>query len=130
MSRERDANRGDRMPIKTGQMREVVIPRADSDWHPIAKKMWESLKQSGQADFFQQSDWAFAYSLMEDLSYYKKGVKRSGQMLATIMSALERLLVTEADRRRARVELTKPDAGEPDKATVTVIQGYKEGLGL
>lgn len=136
LSRKRDANRGDRPDLKAGTLRPVTIPHADPDWHPIARKMWDALKTSGQADFYQNSDWAFAYSLMDDLSMYKKpllskdGVeyhKRSGQMLQTIMTSLERLLVTEADRRRARVELSAPvERDEP--AAVTAINDYKAGL--
>lgn len=138
LSRKRDANRGDRPELKAGTLREVSIPHEDPDWHPIAKRMWKGLKTSGQSDFFQNSDWAFAYSLMDDLSMYKKpllskdGVeyhKRSGQMLQVIMQSLERLLVTEADRRRARIELSAPEE-ESTPAAVLVMNDYKKGLGL
>ncbi|MFD8257746.1 hypothetical protein ACFV19_02115 [Streptomyces griseoluteus] len=98
-------------------------------WHPIAKRLWDSLKQSGQADFYQQSDWALAYSLCEDLSYYKKSGKRSGQMLQTIYSAFERLLVAEGDRRRVRIELHEPEP-EEQSAAVLAIADYKKDLGL
>lgn len=91
--------------------------------------MWTALTESGQADFYQTSDWAFAFSLCEDLSHYKKSTKRSGQMLQTIYSAMERLLVTEADRRRVRIELHEPeDDAEP--AAVLAIADYKRDLGL
>jgi len=129
LSRDRDANRGGRAPISTGEMREVVIPRADKDWHPIAKKMWEGMKSSGQADFFQNSDWAFAFSLMDDLSEYKKSEKRSSMMLASVMQGLERLLVTEADRRRARIELSAPEEPE-ESAAVLAIADYRKDLGI
>jgi hypothetical protein len=129
LSRERDANRSDKLPIKRGEMREVKVPNAPRDWHPIARRFWDALKSSGQADFYQDSDWAFAYTLCDDLSYYKSSTKRSGQMLQTIMSAMERLLVTEADRRRARVELHEPEDDTPDAALV-VMDGYRDRLGL
>lgn len=138
LSRERDANRGDRPPITKGELRPVVIPHMDPDWHPISKMLWKSLKSSGQADFYQNSDWAFAWSLCEDLSMYKKPLvskdgeeyhKRSGQMLQTIYAAMERLLVTEGDRRRVRIELSAPES-EEEPASVTAIADYKQGLGL
>ncbi|WP_444875864.1 phage terminase small subunit [Streptomyces achromogenes] len=47
--------------------------------------------------------------MCEDLSYCKKSGKRSGQMLQTIYSAFERLLVAEGDRRRVRIELHEPE---------------------
>ncbi|MEU8782642.1 hypothetical protein [Streptomyces sp. NPDC048637] len=104
-------------------------PNADRDWHPIAKRLWDSLKQSGQADFYQQPDWAPAYSLCEELSYYKKAGKRSGQMLQTIYSAFERSLVAEGERRRVRIELHEPEP-ETQSAAVLAIADHKKGLGL
>lgn len=58
-------------PAVLGLMRPVTIPHADKDWHPIAKRLYNSYKTSGQSDRWQNSDWAFAYSLMDDLSRYK-----------------------------------------------------------
>lgn len=129
LSRERDANRGDRAPIRTGEMLPVTVPHADPDWHPIARKVWDSLKSSGMRDFYQNSDWAIAYSLMDDLSHYKKSEKRSSMQLAAIMQSLTALGLTEGDRRRMRVELAKPE--EPtESASVTAINTYKANLGL
>ena len=137
LARPRERKGGDNTPITKGTLRPVVIPEADPEWHPIAKMLWESLQESGQADFYQQSDWAFAYSLMEDLTRYKEPLvnqktgeqyfKRSGQMLQTIYSAMERLLVTEGDRRRVRIELTEPETNDED-AAVLAIADYQEGL--
>ncbi|MGI5530165.1 hypothetical protein ACQEVX_23080 [Streptomyces syringium] len=110
-------------------MREVKVPNADRDWHPIARRLWDSLRSSGQADFYQNSDWAFAYSLCEDLSYYKQAGKRSGQMLQTIYSAFERLLISEGDRRRVRIELHEPEH-DVQPAAVLAIADYKKELGL
>ena len=129
LARPRERKGSDQQSVKTGEMRDVTVPHADKDWHPIAQKMWAAMKSSGQADFFQNSDWAFAYSLMDDLSHYKKSGKRSGQMLQSILSAMERLLITEADRRRARIELSAPEE-ENESASVTAIADYKQGLGL
>lgn len=115
--------------VSKGEMRKVRVPQGDPDWHPIAKRLYDSLRTSGQADWYQNSDWNFAYSLCEDLSYYKKSGKRSGQMLQTIYSAMERLLVTEADRRRARIELTQAEE-KTELASVAALAEYREVLGL
>lgn len=48
---------------------DVSQPSPDPDWHPIATRLWESLGRSGQSRFYEPSDWAVAYSLMDDLSY-------------------------------------------------------------
>lgn len=137
LARPRERKGKDIVPVTKGVLKPVVIPDADPDWHPIATMLWEGLLASGQADFYQQSDWAFAYSLMEDLTRYKEPLvnrdgeeyfKRSGQMLQVIYSAMERLLVTEGDRRRVRVELTEPEP-ESDPAAVLVMAEYRKGLG-
>ena len=129
LARPRSRNGGEQTPVTRGVAREAKIPNADRDWHPIARRLWDSLKTSGQQDFYQSSDWALAYSLCEDLSYYKKSGKRSGQMLQTIYSAFERLLVAEGDRRRVRIELHEPEPPRDD-ATVLAIADYKAELGL
>lgn len=122
--------------VSKGELRPVVIPDPDPTWHDIARMLWDSLSASGQSDFYQQSDWAFAYSLCDDLSHYKKpfvtkdGIeytKRSGQMLQTIYSAMSDLLVTEAHRRRVSIELNAPEPDVPT-ASVTAIADYKARL--
>ncbi|MBN6777424.1 hypothetical protein JRG19_02520 [Pseudoclavibacter alba] len=90
----------------------VKPPAASSEWHPIAKRLWKAAKESGQSRFYEPSDWAVLYSLMDDLTYYKQARVRSGQMLQTIMSSLSSLLLTEGDRRRLQIELAKPVEAE------------------
>lgn len=114
--------------ITKGTMRPVANRlEPDENWHPIATHLYESMASSGQADFYQDSDWAMAWSPCDDLSYYKRSTKRSGQMLQTIYSAMERLLVTEGDRRRVRIELQEAPP-EADSAAVIAIATYREEL--
>ncbi|AFV51325.1 hypothetical protein FDG66_gp05 [Streptomyces phage phiCAM] len=129
LARPRERKGSDVQSVTKGVARPAKIPNADREWHPIARRLWDSLKTSGQQDYYQSSDWALAYSLCEDLSYYKKSGKRSGQMLQTIYSAFERLLVAEGDRRRVRIELHEPE-DEGDTAAVVAIADYRQELGL
>jgi hypothetical protein len=129
LARPRSRKGGEQHDVKHGTLKPVVVPHTDKGWDPIAKRIWDGPKSSGQAEYFQNSDWAFAFSLMDDLSYYEKSGKRSGQMLQTIFSVLERLLVTEADRRRLRIELHEPEP-ETQPASLTAIASYKAELGL
>lgn len=124
--------------VTHGLMRDVTIPDPDPNWHPIARMVWDGLRESGQSDFFQSSDWAFAYSLCEDLHHYKmpntdrdgnEYHKRSGQMLQTIYSAMSDLLVSEGHRRRVGIELQKPEE-ESNPASLAVLDDYREGLGM
>lgn len=57
------------------------------------------MQESGKTDFYQQPDWALAYSLREDFRHCKKSGWRSGQMLQTIYSTTERLPAAGGDRR-------------------------------
>lgn len=137
LSRERDANRPGRPTLTTGVARAVTWPEPKADWHEIAQMVWDAAQNSGQADFYQQSDVAVLYSLMDDLSWYKRPYtalddgheyhKRSGQMLQTIMSALKDLLLTEGDRRRLSLELSAPPDNKP-AASVAVMDDYRSGL--
>ncbi len=129
LARPRERKGSDIVPVTKGVSRPSTVPEPDAEWHPIARQLWDALTVSGQADFYEQSDWAMAFSLCDDLSHYKKSTKRSGQMLQTIYSAMERLLVTEGDRRRVRIELHEPD-DDDTPASVVAIEGYRRDLGL
>ena len=100
--------------ISRAPSRAAAQPKASADWDPIAKRMWKAVGESGQSIFYEPSDWAVLYSLMDDLTYYKSQPRRSGQMLQTIMSSLTTLLLTEGDRRRLQVELS---GAEPETTT-------------
>lgn len=136
LARPRSRKGSDQQPVTKGTLKSVTIPAPDPEWHTIATMVWESLATSGQSDFFQNSDWAFAYSLCEELSLYKEPRtnhetgelyhKRSPEMLKALLSGMTNLLMTEADRRRVRIELTEPE--KQDDATLVVLQGYRDQL--
>jgi hypothetical protein len=129
-SRERDANRGDRLPISKGTLRPVEdVWAPDEEWSPMVQELYLSAAESGQSDFYQKSDWMLWYSLCEDLNYYKRMGKRSGQMLQTIYSSMTELLVTEGARRKARIILTDPEP-EEDDAAVLALADYRSELGM
>jgi hypothetical protein len=138
LNRPRERKGGDNAAVTKGVSLPATPYKPDPEWHAIARMLWDSLAVSGQAEFYQQSDWAFAYSVCEDLSMYKKPTvskdgedyyKRSGQMLQTIYAAFERLLVTEGDRRRVRIELEE-QGEETTPASVTAIADYRADLGV
>ncbi|MFI5840557.1 hypothetical protein ACIA8K_12695 [Catenuloplanes sp. NPDC051500] len=129
LARPRERRGGETTAVTRGKARNTRWPAADPDWHPLARDIYLGCKNSGQADFYQQSDIAILRSLMEDLSLYKNSRKRSGQMLMTIMSALSSLLVTEGDRRRVRIELSE-EVVEETPASVSVLNDYRAQLGI
>jgi hypothetical protein len=121
----------------------VEIPPANPKWHPTAKRIYESLRTSGQAKFYEPSDWSAAYLLAESLSRDLKPqvvafdkvtskviracVPLKGPSLAAYLKGFAALGVTEGDRRRMGIEIDrKPSA--PKLAGVTVMDDYR-GIG-
>lgn len=152
--------------VSRGVLMAVDPPKAKGSWHPTAKRLYASFAESGQVHWWQQSDWALAYSLMEDLSAWKRqeelavksrqvrdgwdasaahltpaertaqGFARerpgvtsyaSPQKMAVIYQMLGTLLVTEADRRKAHIELEAPVSDEVS-ASEHVLADYRRRL--
>lgn len=128
LSRARDANRSNRPEVKNGELMEVAIPNANPEWDATVKRLYKSMRTSGQSCYFQNSDWSFAYIVLDMLNDQRKAARPSAQMMATIMQGLDKLLLTEAERRRARIELIPP--GDEDDASVTAVADYKKKLGV
>lgn len=105
----------------------VKAPAEDRTWHPIAKGWYRSLKQSGESQFYEPSDWQaarFCAHIMTE--HLNSGALRAG-MIDTIWSMMGDLLTTEAARRRARVELERtPDANAEGEASVSIMDEYRE----
>lgn len=126
----------------------VAIPDSDEDWHPTARKWFESLAASGQSAFYEPSDWATAVLIAESMSRDLKpqvvGViqegERAGEVvmeviplkgasLGAYLRAMSVLLVTEGDRRRASVELLRGETEDPDEdAAVRDLDEYRSRL--
>ncbi|MFC9285379.1 hypothetical protein [Streptomyces sp. NPDC057052] len=105
------------------------LPEPDPDWHPIATDWYLSLRESGQAAFYQPSDWAMARYAAELMS---RGLSSdrppNGQYVSALDSVMARLLTTEGDRRRARIELERKPAG-PKLASVKPLDAYRDLAG-
>lgn len=103
------------------------LPRVSPSWHPLMKDWFRSLKQSGQARFYEPSDWQTARLLAEVMSQELnngEGVKAS--MLAEFNRAAASLMTTEGERRRLRVELQAADGAAVDDESSSVMSHYKE----
>ena len=120
----------------------VQIPPADPKWHPTARLIYDSLPTSGQAKFYEPSDWSTAYLLAESLSRDLKpqsiGITDEGKVirayvplkgasLAAYLKGFAALGVTEGDRRRMGIEIDRK-ATKPELAAVTVMDEYRESF--
>ena len=100
--------------------RVAALP-ADEDWHPVARRWYGSLSESGQAQFYEPSDWATAFYVAEAMSKNLLQGKFSAMLFNSVMSSMADLLVTEGSRRRVQVELQRVDV----EAAAEQVKGAK-----
>lgn len=98
--------------------------------HPIAADMYESLKRSGQAQYFEPTDWQRARLMCEMVSRLLYAGKLSSMLYTAIQQDMAALLFTEADRRRVRMEIERGsvDTSEYD-AKVSTMAAYRRATG-
>lgn len=103
----------------------VRIPRSRSHWDPIAKRWFNSLKASGQSQFYEQSDWAQAEYVAELMSRTLTAATTPPTLVSAVLSAAKDLMTTEGARRTVRLELqrapTGPDLQAESKADIRDI---------
>lgn len=107
------------------------LPDPDPSWHSIATDWYLSLRESGQAAFYQPSDWAVARYAAELMSRVLDCSERgpNGQLVAALNSVMSSLLTTEGDRRRARMELERKKPPGPVLASVSPLDSYRDIAG-
>lgn len=93
--------------------------------HPIAVDLYESLKDSGQAKYYEPSDWQMARVLVHLLSKVLWSSKPSAQMLAALNSLMSSLLLTEGERRRVRLEVER---GSVEAEVVNIAKVLEERM--
>jgi hypothetical protein len=123
--RNKDGGEVERLAVDGGP---VEAPPLGFVTHDIAMEWYASLAESGQARYFEPSDWQAARVIAHEVGRMLNRREASGQLLSAVWSAMNDLLTTEAARRRVRLEL---DRGAPaeDGENAAVIQ-LRKGLGL
>ena len=125
------SRRGQRDPVTYGALREVNEWKfdKDEDWHYTAQLIWDSSLDSGQVDYWQDSDFAYLYFACEQLSSYLLNPRPSAMMLAEINKMLESLLLTDSARRKVRLELQpekSPEQGLGDMGMELYADLFKD----
>lgn len=114
----------DRAPSSTGK---VLGPEPPEWLGGLAREWYQSLRTSGQAIYYADSDWASALIVAKGIEAFEK--RPSAHMLTAVLSGLGSLAATEGDRRRLRIELERADAGDPDEAAgVTAIDEWQRRI--
>lgn len=102
--------------------------------HPLVTDMYESIKESAAVKFYEPTDWQFArltlYTLNQELIAAKHQGKPVGAMkLTAINQMLSSLLLTEGERRRARLEVERTSADSGGSAqVVSMTDALKQRL--
>jgi hypothetical protein len=108
----------------------VNRPEPGEYWDPGAARWYESLAESGQAYFYEPSDWAQAWVWAEMLSrVLQQGERPSAQLIMAWASGATELLTTEGARRRLRMELERTkDVDEDEEAAVAALDDYRSRM--
>src|SRR2546421_8254983 len=106
----------DRVPAGT-----VVEPPALDleDVHPLAAAMYSALGRSGQTIYMEPSDWEYARWTAWVMS--KAAQKPTAMMILAVDKMLSNLMICEADRRRARVELERSQVEEEPAPSLSLM---------
>jgi len=123
--------------VKKGPASSFVKPPAeDRDWHRVIKAWYRSLKTSGQSKFYEDSDWQaarftahYASSVLKAAESTENPSALRAASIRQIWSMMGDLMTTESARRRVRVELIRPGAGEGGEgegAEVVDIDDFRE----
>lgn len=105
----------------------VDMPTANPEWHPLVLDWYNSLAESMQSRLYEPSDHQHARLLAHLLSTAlrekeEEDRKLPAMLLQTIFSEMSKLLTTEGERRRMRLEIERDDSGaDKDRAEVTSI---------
>lgn len=111
----------DHAPVATGR---VYGPEPPEWLAGLARDWFESLRTSGQAVFYTDSDWAAALIVAKAVERFES--RPSAHMLTAILSGFGALAATEGDRRRLRIELERVQDEDPDEqAGVTAIDEWQ-----
>lgn len=150
----------DSLPFLIAQPVKIpTIPRAGdedeetpnpADWHPFAVELWESFSRSGQALFWEPSDWMVAKIICESISrdlkpqfvgstqgtesypsepIYER-IPLKGASLGAYLKAFGQLMLTEGERRRLSIELERTrlasQTGDDGEAKVIKIKDRRQ----
>ena len=91
--------------------------------HADARRWYKSLSKSGQTQYWEPSDWEQARIAAIWLSGLLRSGRPSAQMVASWLSMVAELGVTEGSRRRMRIEIERAPKQVP--AAVSRMDEYR-----
>ena len=110
-------------------------PEPSEAWNPIATRWYESLAESGQALYYQSSDWQHAWIVAEIISSvfddHEEGKKYPAMLLQTLFGEMTNLMTTEGSRRRLRLEIEREKQSDTAEtaAVTSIMANYGKAFG-
>lgn len=115
---------------KAAPANEATIPDANPEWVPAVTRWYEALGESGQAVFYESSDWAQAWILADLLNSQMDSFKPNGMIISAWLHGAGELLTTEGARRRMRIELAKGKKADPEQvAAIASLDAFRDRFG-
>lgn len=110
----------------------VPIPELDLPevTHPMVSDMYESLRHSAQARFYEPSDWQHARFTLYFVNELLWQSKPSAMLLSSVNQMMTALLMTEGDRRRVRLEVERTQTDTGGAKVMSVADRFKQQLGV
>lgn len=129
--RSTQRRRRNKVDIDTVRLDDVVEvpPLMLEDCPQIVTDFYDSLRRSGQARYYEPSDWQRARLMCWHLAYMLRANKPSSVMYTALQKDMEALLVSEGDRRRVRMEVErKPADTSLEDARVAQMNRYRNAV--
>lgn len=104
----------DPKPAKVKMKGRVAQPPPRDTWSRDTKEWYLSLPQSGEAQFFEPSDWQYAMWVAELMEDYRRDP--SAALAQVIQKGMGDLGVTETARRRGGIEVEREQEEDEDAA--------------
>ena len=123
--RSEQRRRSNPVKVRKGAAGAVSEPPAllDDAVDPIARQWYEALAASGQSRWYEPSDWAQAQLVVRAIDLFLE--TGNAAVLRAVLSASSSLLVTEGDRRRLQIELTRGAGDADEEAAVAALDDYR-----
>lgn len=101
--------------------------------HPIVEELYQSIKDSAAVKYYEPTDWVYAKLTLHTLNAELIAAKHSGRpigamKLTALTGMLSALLLTEGDRRRARLEIERAPADAAGGRVLDVTDMLRQRL--
>lgn len=92
----------------------VKCPSPRDEWHPAARDIFDGAVESVASATYEPSDWAMLMLLCDLIDKHYTSARPSAEVFKAAMALSARLLLTTADRLRARIEAERAGGGDDE----------------